>query len=307
MAALQNAGARLYALSYDEPDALRDFRDAYGITYTLLSDPDSEVIRALGILNTLIDENDHPWYGIPFPGTYVMDADGVITHKFFENNLALRVGPEELRRAVTGEPFDSQHSAPGRLEDSEPPLAGTADLLPEVFLDGTHLAVGVLRHLVARFQVPSGRHLYAAVPAGPDPSASASAAATVPVSLELDPHPRLVTRPVERPESERLTSTATGETMNVHHGTVELRLPITVNGTLTSESDSNSIALSGTLRWQTCDDQVCDVPRTQRFELTVPVAGPVLSELMGTPGARGIRAMNGQAHFQRMRERHNSS
>ncbi len=68
------AGVAVYALSYDEADALRDFGDAHGITYTLLFDPDSNVIRSFGILNTLIDPDDHPWYGIPYPGTYVVSA-----------------------------------------------------------------------------------------------------------------------------------------------------------------------------------------------------------------------------------------
>ena len=90
------AGRAVCALSYDEPDALRDFRDAHQITYSLLSDPDSKVISDFGILNTLIDPNDHPWYGIPYPGTYVINGNGVITHKFFDNNLAVRVGPEQL-------------------------------------------------------------------------------------------------------------------------------------------------------------------------------------------------------------------
>ncbi len=67
------AGIEVYALSYDETDALKDFADAHNITYTLLSDPDSQVIRSFGILNTLIDPTDHPWYGIPYPGTYVLN------------------------------------------------------------------------------------------------------------------------------------------------------------------------------------------------------------------------------------------
>lgn len=67
MPAFDALGVRVLALSYDEPEALRDFADAYGITYTLLSDPDSRVIREFGILNTLIDEDNHPWFGIHFP------------------------------------------------------------------------------------------------------------------------------------------------------------------------------------------------------------------------------------------------
>ena len=51
------AGIDVFSLSYDEPGALADFRDAYDITYTLLSDPNSNVIRQFGILNTLIGED----------------------------------------------------------------------------------------------------------------------------------------------------------------------------------------------------------------------------------------------------------
>ena len=50
----------------DEPDALADFRSAHEATFTMFSDPDSEVIRDFGILNTTIAEDDHPWYGIPY-------------------------------------------------------------------------------------------------------------------------------------------------------------------------------------------------------------------------------------------------
>ncbi len=78
MDAYRDAGVRLYALSYDEPDALADYAEAHGVTFTMLSDPDSEVIKDFGILNTLIPADDHPWYGIPFPGAYAIDAAGTI-------------------------------------------------------------------------------------------------------------------------------------------------------------------------------------------------------------------------------------
>ena len=62
----------------------------------MLSDTDSEIIRAFGILNTTIAEDDHPWYGIPYPGVYVIDGDGIIIEKFFENNFTVRPGAEQL-------------------------------------------------------------------------------------------------------------------------------------------------------------------------------------------------------------------
>ena len=289
--ALETAGVRLYALSYDEPEALRDFRDAYGITYTLLSDPHSAVIRQLGILNTLIDENDHPWFGIPFPGSYIIAADGRITHKFFENNLALRVGPEQLLRAIDGEP---QEIIAASSSNAGSGIESPAQVAPEVFLEGPHLTVGVMRNLVARFKVPAGRHLYAqGAPSG-----------MVAVNLELDQHPLLVTRDLELPASESHVSELTGETLEVHHGVVELLLPVTVNGSLVStEEATDEITLSGTLRWQICDDEVCDVPQSRRFELKAPVTSTVTSELMGKPGERRIRAMNGADHFKKMTSR----
>ena len=175
------AGIHVFSLSYDEQEALADFRDAYGITYTMLSDPESKVIRQFGILNTLIREDDHPWFGIPFPGTYVVNREGLISHKFFENNLALGVGPETLLRAAQGEAIDQPEA------DLEP----RSDTTWQVYLDGDRLAVSVLRDLVVRIEGPAGRHLYAAP----------ALVGNVPVELVLDEDPQIAMRTVVKPES----------------------------------------------------------------------------------------------------------
>ena len=288
MPAFDAAGVKLYALSYDEPDSLRDFQNAYDITFTLLSDPDSSSIREYGILNTLIAEDDHPWFGIPFPGTYVTDARGQITHKFFENNLALRVGPEQLLRAIMG-PVDVR----GEEDKAATTAIDRTTLKPEVFVEGEHLAVGVMRDLVARFEVPATRHLYA-MPAS---------AGMLAVNLELDPHPKVVTKDLVRPESHMHYVEATGERFQVHSGDVELRIPLTVNGTLVDAHSQNKITLSGSIRWQICDDEVCDVPQHQRFEVTLPLQGAVISELMARPGHTNVKNMNALKHFKKMSSR----
>lgn len=280
---LIDAGARVYALSYDEADALRDFRQAYGTTYKFLSDPDSVVIRQFGILNTLIAEDDHPWFGIPYPGTYVLDADGVITHKFFENNLAVRVGPEQLLRAVRGESV--------AVEAAEPVAPG--EVTTRVYLDGDSLAICVQRDLVADLAVPSGRHVYAS----PAPEG------TVAVTLELDSNPGIVTRELIRPPSESHTLGASGEVFQVHHDRVQLRLPITVNGSAMTKDTHPAVKLSGVLKWQTCDDEVCDIPASERFELSIPIEGPMMRPLMGQSDQDSPEP-NASKHFQRMMERH---
>lgn len=284
------AGVRVYALSYDEPEALRDFQEAHQITYTLLSDRDSEVIREYGILNTLIAEDDHPWFGIPFPGAYVTDAHGRVTHKFFENNLALRVGPERLLRAVQGRESHPEVQADATIGSSG---IDRRNITPEVFLDGGLLALGLLRDLVARFEVPPGRHLYAS------PAASGMIAA----KLNLDPHAAVVAKDLEVPTSMTHSITATGESFQVHKGTVELRIPLTANRLWRSDSGAREVTLTGSIEWQCCDDEVCDVPRREPFELTIPVTGWLQSDLSPGPEISETRRENAIKHFQKMSSR----
>lgn len=277
------AGVRVYALSYDEADALRDFRTAHDITFGLLSDPESEVIRTFGILNTLIDENDHPWFGIPYPGTYVIDGAGTITHKFFDSNLAVRAGPEQLLRAVRGEAVE--------------PASGPEADAPEgvqlsVFLDGPSLTPTVQRDLVFRFAVPAGRHLYA------EPAPAGSVA----VNVELAANDRLVQRPLLRPAAETHQLAGTSETFPVHHGQFELRLPLTVNGSVLAGDVPDRVHLTGTIRWQVCDDAVCDIPVSETFELEVPLTR---SPPVALRGEGADKEPNAVAHFQRMTERRN--
>jgi len=273
------AGVAVYALSYDEADALKDFREAHSITYPLLSDADSAVIRSFGILNTLIDPDDHPWYGIPYPGTYVISADGAITHKFFDNNLAVRVGPGQLLRAVQGHAMLEAKTEQATLEAVQVSIA----------LDGSTLATTVQRDLVARFSVPAGRHVYA------EPAPQGSVA----VDVVLDDNDRLVRRPIVRPASELHALAGTGESFLVHHDSFELRLPLTVNSA--TAGDGTEITVSGEVRWQSCDDEVCDIPASQRFKLTLPMAESPAVALGSKKGA--ALEPNAMAHFKRMSER----
>ena len=277
------ADIRVYALSYDEADALRDFRDAHGITYTLLSDPDSDVIRSFGILNTLIDPNDHPWYGIPYPGAIVVSAEGAVTHKFFDNNLAVRAGPEQLLRAALGQP----------MLEPRGDKAAPQEVQVSVALDGNHLAPMVQRDLVVRFSVPEGRHVYA------EPAPQGSVA----LEVTLDGSDRLVQRPIVRPASQPHTLEATGESFRVHHDVFETA--VAAGRQRRFPSDAAEITISGEVRWQCCDDEVCDLPTSQRFELTLPVSEPPAVALRSSRGA--TVEPNAMAHFQRMSERRRGS
>jgi hypothetical protein len=268
----------LYALSYDEPDALADFARAHGIGFPLLADPGSDVIRRFGILNTLIPEDDAPWFGVPFPGTYVVDGAGAIVAKFFENSLAIRPGPEQLLRVALGGEFDAA------------PAPEPVEVEVRAYLDGPHLAPGLTRELTVELRIPEGLHVYG--PPVPD--------GMVATTLELDPSPRVLALPVRTPPT-RPHRLASGETLAVYDGVVRLRVPVTVTGVLTSDDGADIVTLSGTVRYQCCDDQVCLLPVSVPFRVDVPVEPAIVGDL-GRGGARS-RPMNGAAHFQRMVDR----
>ena len=103
---------------------LAGFSRRHGITYPLLSDVGSATIKRYGILNTVVEEALGPngkdprvladlrmfatggepaerHRGIPFPGTFIVDRQGRVTSRFFEDyywernttaNILLRTG-----------------------------------------------------------------------------------------------------------------------------------------------------------------------------------------------------------------------
>ncbi|MCG8413652.1 MAG: peroxiredoxin family protein, partial [Pseudomonadales bacterium] len=121
---LAAAGIGIAAISYDSETVLTDFANRRGISFPLLSDDDSSVIESYGILNTVAQEAlsaDEPdaelqadvaryvsvfgssplIVGTPYPGTFMLDRQGRVTSRFFEefyrernttSNVMLKMG-----------------------------------------------------------------------------------------------------------------------------------------------------------------------------------------------------------------------
>ncbi|MPZ88721.1 MAG: redoxin domain-containing protein [Nitriliruptorales bacterium] len=94
---MDRAGAdapEVFAVSYDPVDVLAEFAADHGITYALLSDVGSVVIEALGLLNRHAEQQqahfgstyDDRKKRMPHPGTFVLDADGIIVDRRFEQS-----------------------------------------------------------------------------------------------------------------------------------------------------------------------------------------------------------------------------
>ena len=76
---------------------LAKFADKRKITFPLLSDPGSKTIRAYGLLNK---EAKGRTEGIPYPGTVLIDKEGVIRGKLFLEGYRDRHSTAELIKAA---------------------------------------------------------------------------------------------------------------------------------------------------------------------------------------------------------------
>ncbi|MCX2983182.1 redoxin domain-containing protein [Halieaceae bacterium IMCC14734] len=88
--AFKAAGISVVAMTYDAPELQQAFVEAEGITYPLLSDIDAASVAALGILNTDYQPGERA-YGIPHPGIFVVNSEGMIVGKLFVEAYAERV------------------------------------------------------------------------------------------------------------------------------------------------------------------------------------------------------------------------
>lgn len=71
------AGLKIACLSYDSVEVLGSFAARKGINFPLLSDPESNVIRQLALLNTKFKKGTVR-FGVAQPATILIDRDGVV-------------------------------------------------------------------------------------------------------------------------------------------------------------------------------------------------------------------------------------
>ena len=241
---LTEAGLGVVAISYDSVAILRSFSERHGgIRYTMLSDPDSEIINAFGIRNTEHTE-DSMGYGIPYPGTYIVDSNGNVVEKFFAPDYRERFTADTILLKTFGVGGGT------RVEAELPQFKLAAYPTQDAVRRGNRIV------LVADIELPPRMHLYAA---GSD---------YVPVDLVITDNPALVQGEiVVAPEPEILYLDVIDERVPVYHGTVRIEREVT----LSAEFAESTIEIASVLRYQTCDDEICYVPAefSLNFELEV--------------------------------------
>ncbi|MBI1357264.1 MAG: redoxin domain-containing protein [Acidobacteria bacterium] len=243
---LEEQGVRLAAISFDPPAVLRSFADRAGIGYPLLSDPDSKIIRAFGILNTSVPQ-DHEFYGIPNPGEYLVNADGTVRAKFFENNIRERF---TAGRVLVRELHIAGRAAEQSVETDHLELTSWAS--DQVLRGGNRVALGLDIALGPKM------HVYAPGVKG-----------YIAVDWEMEQTPGLESFPVEYPDPESLHLPAIGETVPVYQGSVRFLRDVMIGQPDQIEhllGEDGKLLLRGTFRYQACDDKVCYLPQTVELE-----------------------------------------
>ena len=251
---LQARGVGLAVITYDSTATLSQFAGARGIAFPLLSDEGSATIRDYGLLNEEMNPDRAPeerrammqrLYGIPYPGTFVLDSAGRVTDRFFEaayqerstvSSIAVRLG-----NAVAG-----ADQAATRVEtDHLEALVWTTD---DVVAPGNRLS------LVVDVTPKTDMHVYA--PGDHDYRV---------IRLRTTAPDFLRGHEVTYPPSGLYRFEPLDETVSVYEEPFRLVQDVTIPmrqdiAELASEPGS-TVRIEAVLEYQACDHEVCYLPQ----------------------------------------------
>lgn len=269
----QRAGVGLAAISYDGAPVLREFASRKGISFPLLADHESKVIRAFGVANrryargALLDVNteqitdspgDVPVYGLAYPSVFVIDGRGKLLWRIVSETDELRLtGAAILERSIGVIADQSRNS----LQNGRIQIAITASNT-EAGL-GNRLLIGL------EFKMPPGFHFY-----GPGVGRSYHG-----LEWRMNASPCWYQSEPEYPRPQpRHFAFEEGE-LPVYAGNVRVTRELVLKPVLSATEpslfrlfqtaclDSNSrVKASGVVNFQACDERQCYPPQSTILE-----------------------------------------
>jgi len=247
LAELKARGLGVAALSYDSPAILADFAKRRGIDFPLLSDEGSKTIRAFGLLNTTVAPTEGN-YGIPFPGTFIVDPDRVVRERYFEDAF------QERRTVASMLLLDGPGGRPATQVTSDH-LRAVSYTSDEIVAPGTVFSLHV--------DVTPGDRIHVYAPGQHDYRV---------VSIELDPVPLLRTRPVTYPASEIYHFVPLNERVPVYQRPFRLVRNVVFDASTAGQEQLRgmpTVTITGRLEYQACDDSICFAPSSIPLSWTV--------------------------------------
>jgi hypothetical protein len=257
---LAKNGIALYAVSYDAVDILRAFADEHGISFPLLSDQASHVMRRLGLINERVQE-DHAAYGIPanprhqnlpYPGVFVLDEAGIVTRRRFHESYRERDTGTGLIATALG-----IHDAPSEAIATSP-----RDVVSvRAWLDSPTYGFFQRLLLTVEITVAPGFHVYG----------NPAAEGTIPLSVEVTPIEGVEVGAATWPAPGPFRVNGLDVEFRVHDGTIRGFLPVVFSGPPGAGDHILEVAVTH----QACDASSCLAPASTRFELVVKEVGLV--------------------------------
>jgi hypothetical protein len=249
---IKKRGLGLIAVSYDPPETLKKFADSRGITFPMVSDTGSRIIKQYGLLNESVEPNTRS-YGIPHPGTFILNKRGVVTARYFEDAYRER----NTVASILARQGDSVASSNGvqRFE--------TMHLAISALLTDAEVAPGKRISLVLDVVPKKKMHVYA--PGKHDYQV---------ISVTFDAQPWLKVQPTTYPASEIHYFKPLNERVEVYSKPFRLVQDVTILATDEAQkllAGLETITLSGKVEYQACNDTVCFNPATVPFSFTLSV------------------------------------
>ena len=251
MPEVKKRGYGVASISYDSVEILKNFADRKKITYPLLSDPESSVIKAFGILN----EGPKTGFavGIPHPGIFMVSASGIVDAKYFEGDYRERITISALLANKLGKPG---------LQAGEQVEGKNAQVTPKA----SSLTVRTGQHILLSLEVelPKGLHAYA--PGAPEEY--------IPVDWKLEPNDAYKMGPLETPEPKRLKVGGETVPVPVFEGRFTLKrelIPGPQPKLKAAADEQGKLKVEVAFRYQVCSDRQCFPPQTVNVNWTFRV------------------------------------
>jgi hypothetical protein len=229
----------LAAISYDSPAVLKAFAAGRGITFPLLSDEGSAIITRFGILNA---EAKGKSAGVPYPGTFVLDARGIVVKRSFEERYQERASGASLLGFTAVQP-----TAVDRAET--PHLTLTTSSSDAVVAPGTRFSLWV------DITPKPKMHVY-----------TPEQKEYIPIELSIATDEAIKVLPPVFPKSEKYFFAPLKETQLVFSKPFRIVQDVTVSVSSATRQRAATagatLTITGTLRYQACDDKVCYVPQS---------------------------------------------
>ena len=254
----------------------------------MLADVGSATIEEFGILNTVGEEAlgpnaDDPgvladfelftasgpspnevFVGIAHPGTFMLDPEGVVTSRFFEDSY---------RERSTASNILLQLDAGGTSVEGSEISTSHVEIL--TYPSDASVALGQRFSLALEIMPQPNMHVYA-------PGAELQDYRVI--TLRIDPQPFVRILPIQYPESEIYYFEPLDERVPVYQKPFTLLQEVVPEVTLEAQAagmeEKDTLTLTGSLEYQACDDEICFNPVSVPLSWTVAIS-PLLRRQRG--------------------------